>query len=75
MSNAPISDTPVERGLGAILVIIPTYNEAENIESIVGAAARSSVPEAHVLVADDNSPGRHRASSPTRWPPRTTTST
>jgi dolichol-phosphate mannosyltransferase len=41
--------------LGRILVIIPTYNEAENIVPIV-ARVRSSVPEAHVLVADDNSP-------------------
>jgi dolichol-phosphate mannosyltransferase len=41
--------------LGRILVIIPTYNEAENIEPIV-ARVRSSVPGAHVLVADDNSP-------------------
>jgi dolichol-phosphate mannosyltransferase len=41
--------------LGRILVIIPTYNEAENIEPIV-ARVRSSVPEAHLLVADDNSP-------------------
>ena len=41
--------------LGRILVIIPTYNEAENIEPIV-ARVRTSVPEAHILVADDNSP-------------------
>jgi dolichol-phosphate mannosyltransferase len=41
--------------LGAALVIIPTYNEAENIKAIVGRV-RSAVPEAHVLVADDNSP-------------------
>lgn len=41
--------------LGKILVIIPTYNEAENIKPIV-TRVRSSVPEAHVLVADDNSP-------------------
>ncbi|MFJ4471152.1 polyprenol monophosphomannose synthase [Streptomyces sp. NPDC089424] len=41
--------------LGAVLVIIPTYNEAENIETIVGRV-REAVPEAHVLVADDNSP-------------------
>lgn len=41
--------------LGRILVIIPTYNEAENIEPIV-ARLRAAVPEAHVLVADDNSP-------------------
>ncbi|MER7794949.1 polyprenol monophosphomannose synthase [Streptomyces sp. NPDC097640] len=41
--------------LGKVLVIIPTYNEAENIRPIV-ARVRESVPEAHVLVADDNSP-------------------
>ncbi|MDX3313214.1 polyprenol monophosphomannose synthase [Streptomyces sp. NPDC054884] len=41
--------------LGTVLVIIPTYNEAENIKSIVGRV-REAVPEAHVLVADDNSP-------------------
>jgi dolichol-phosphate mannosyltransferase len=39
----------------SVLVIIPTYNESENIERIV-ARVRSSVPDAHVLVADDNSP-------------------
>ncbi|MFJ9413144.1 polyprenol monophosphomannose synthase [Streptomyces sp. NPDC101227] len=41
--------------LGTTLVIIPTYNEAENIKPIV-SRVRSAVPEAHVLVADDNSP-------------------
>lgn len=41
--------------LGTALVIIPTYNEAENVKSIVGRV-REAVPEAHVLVADDNSP-------------------
>jgi dolichol-phosphate mannosyltransferase len=41
--------------LGKALVIIPTYNEAENIQPIV-ARVRAAVPEAEVLVADDNSP-------------------
>lgn len=41
--------------LDKVLVIIPTYNEAENIEPII-ARLRRSVPTAHVLVADDNSP-------------------
>lgn len=41
--------------LGTALVIIPTYNEAENIKAIVGRV-RKAVPDAHVLVADDNSP-------------------
>ncbi len=37
------------------LVIIPTYNEADNIEPIV-SRLRRAVPEAHVLIADDASP-------------------
>ncbi|NBE52906.1 polyprenol monophosphomannose synthase [Streptomyces boluensis] len=41
--------------LGTALVIIPTYNEAENIKPIV-SRVRAAVPEAHVLIADDNSP-------------------
>ncbi|MGX1882190.1 polyprenol monophosphomannose synthase [Streptomyces sp. NPDC055287] len=41
--------------LGRALVIIPTYNEAENIKPIV-SRVRAAVPDAHVLVADDNSP-------------------
>ncbi|MCO5972284.1 polyprenol monophosphomannose synthase [Actinoallomurus soli] len=41
--------------IGRVLVIIPTYNERENIESIV-ARVRTAVPEAEILVADDNSP-------------------
>ena len=41
--------------LGKILVIIPTYNEIENLPQIV-RRLRTSVPEAHILVADDNSP-------------------
>lgn len=41
--------------LGKVLVIIPTYNEAENVERIV-SRVRKAVPEVHVLVADDNSP-------------------
>lgn len=41
--------------LGSVLVIIPTYNEAENIKPIV-SRVRAAVPEADILVADDNSP-------------------
>jgi dolichol-phosphate mannosyltransferase len=43
--------TPSQR----VLVIIPTYNELENLPLIVGRV-RAAVPEVHVLVADDNSP-------------------
>lgn len=48
------SETPFA-DLGPILVIIPTYNERENITTII-PRVRTSVPEAHILVADDNSP-------------------
>jgi dolichol-phosphate mannosyltransferase len=41
--------------LGRVLVIIPTYNEAENVVPIV-RRVRAAVPEADILVADDNSP-------------------
>jgi len=37
------------------LVIIPTYNERDNVEWIV-ARVRESVPDASVLVVDDDSP-------------------
>lgn len=53
----PGSSTPGEvdrAGLGA-LVVIPTYNEAENIEAILKAVA-VAVPQASVLVVDDGSP-------------------
>ncbi|MDK1473310.1 polyprenol monophosphomannose synthase [Streptomyces sp. 549] len=49
-------EAPRRRGpLGSVLVIIPTYNEVDNIRPIV-ERVRAAVPEAHVLVADDNSP-------------------
>ncbi|MDX3855147.1 polyprenol monophosphomannose synthase [Streptomyces sp. AK02-01A] len=41
--------------LGTALVIIPTYNEAENIRPIV-SRVRAAVPAADILIADDNSP-------------------
>ena len=41
--------------LDKVLVIIPTYNEVENLESVVGRL-REAVPAADALIADDNSP-------------------
>jgi len=41
--------------LGRVLVIIPTYNEIENVGMITGRV-RKAVPEADILVTDDNSP-------------------
>lgn len=42
-------------GMERVLVIIPTYDERENVRPIA-SAVRSSVPEAHLLFVDDNSP-------------------
>jgi dolichol-phosphate mannosyltransferase len=41
--------------IGHVLVVIPTYNELTNLESIVGRV-RAAVPAADILVVDDNSP-------------------
>jgi dolichol-phosphate mannosyltransferase len=40
---------------GRVVVIMPTYNERDNLEGIV-ARLRAAVPAAEVLVVDDNSP-------------------
>jgi dolichol-phosphate mannosyltransferase len=48
-----VSDTTVQ-GDG-VLVVIPTYNELENLPRII-TRVRTSTPEAHIVVADDNSP-------------------
>jgi dolichol-phosphate mannosyltransferase len=44
-----------QHDIGRVLVIIPTYNERDNVESIVGRVL-GSVPDAHVLIVDDGSP-------------------
>jgi dolichol-phosphate mannosyltransferase len=41
--------------LGQVLVVIPTYNERENLGPIV-ARLHGALPEAHALVVDDGSP-------------------
>lgn len=41
--------------MSGVLVIIPTFNEAENLAAIVGRL-RASQPGADILVVDDNSP-------------------
>jgi dolichol-phosphate mannosyltransferase len=50
------SRDPMSRNeLGRLLVVIPTYDERDNIERIV-SRLRAAVPAADVLVADDDSP-------------------
>jgi dolichol-phosphate mannosyltransferase len=46
-----MTEAPTSR----VVVVIPTYNERENLEWIV-ARLRAAVPEADVLVVDDDSP-------------------
>ena len=41
--------------LGRVVMVMPTYNEAENLAWIVGRL-RAAVPHADVLVVDDDSP-------------------
>jgi dolichol-phosphate mannosyltransferase len=55
VSTGPEGEETPPPVLGSVLVIIPTYNESQNIENIV-ERLRSAVPDADVLVADDNSP-------------------
>ena len=45
----------VERDLGSVLVIVPTYNERESLPLIV-AGIRNAEPSIQILIADDNSP-------------------
>ncbi len=47
--------TGAGRFTGRVVVIIPTYNERDNLRHIA-ARVRSAVPDADVLVVDDNSP-------------------
>ncbi|HEX3223482.1 MAG TPA: polyprenol monophosphomannose synthase [Nocardioides sp.] len=51
MSTPQRSGPPLERGV----MVVPTYNEAENLAWIVGRL-RAAQPELDVMVVDDNSP-------------------
>jgi len=50
-SQHPVDRHPTDR----CLVVVPTYDEAENIDRLLDAVRRA-VPGADVLVVDDNSP-------------------
>jgi dolichol-phosphate mannosyltransferase len=50
-----VSEAEGYPGIGRVLVIVPTYNEAENIRPIVDRV-RHAVPVVDLLIADDNSP-------------------
>ncbi|MDA9912963.1 polyprenol monophosphomannose synthase [Candidatus Nanopelagicales bacterium] len=55
-TNGSSEDTvPLFGDLGRIVVVVPTYNEKENVARIT-ARILQAVPETDILVADDNSP-------------------
>jgi dolichol-phosphate mannosyltransferase len=41
--------------LGRVVMVMPTYNEADNLAWVV-ARVRAALPDVHLLVVDDNSP-------------------
>jgi dolichol-phosphate mannosyltransferase len=50
-----VSDAEGYPGIGRVLVIIPTFNEADNLR-LITERVRRSVPSVDILVTDDNSP-------------------
>ncbi len=44
-----------EPSAGRIVIVMPTYNERQNLESVAGRV-RAALPAADLLVVDDNSP-------------------
>ena len=46
---------PAPRPPGRVVMVVPTYDEADNLAWIVGRLRRAQ-PDLHVLVVDDNSP-------------------
>jgi dolichol-phosphate mannosyltransferase len=54
VAEAPIPGVGLAAGRG-VWVVLPTYNERENLE-LIAAAILKALPEAHLLVVDDGSP-------------------
>ena len=41
---------------GKVMVVVPTYNEADNLPTLVGELLALDVPGLEILIVDDNSP-------------------
>jgi dolichol-phosphate mannosyltransferase len=54
-TNPPEGSAEGYPGVGRVLVVIPTYNESDNVRIIVDRVRRSA-PAVDILIADDNSP-------------------
>lgn len=52
---APAPRSAAQIGVGRVLVVVPTYNEADNIRLITGKLY-SALSDVDLLIADDNSP-------------------
>jgi dolichol-phosphate mannosyltransferase len=55
MKGVPLATRHDASPLGRVVVLIPTYNERENLPRVV-ARTRAAVPAADVMILDDNSP-------------------
>jgi dolichol-phosphate mannosyltransferase len=50
-----------------LTVVVPTYNEADNLPAMAEALLRLGLPNLQLLIVDDNSPDGTGASRPTNW--------
>jgi len=55
MSGPPLQPHGAHPDLGRVVMVVPTYDEVDNLAWIVGRL-RSAQPDVHVLVVDDASP-------------------
>ncbi|MGH8792143.1 MAG: polyprenol monophosphomannose synthase [Stackebrandtia sp.] len=55
MSTSSGVDGEVGAQVGRTIVVVPTYNEADNVAGVVGRL-RKAAPGVHVLIVDDDSP-------------------
>jgi cellulose synthase/poly-beta-1,6-N-acetylglucosamine synthase-like glycosyltransferase len=58
-------------GTPKITVVVPTYNERENLPTLVGLLGELQLPNLHVLVVDDDSPDGTSRSACCTGPRRT----
>ncbi len=54
--RVPIVGLPAPWSDAAVTVVIPTYNEASNVDAILGRLLQLPLPELRVIVVDDSSP-------------------
>ena len=55
MSNGNISSDAVQTS-SSLFIVLPTYNERENLPLMVDALFALGIPDLHILIVDDNSP-------------------